>query len=402
MGSFRVPSVAALPSLFYPSGKVSATYSKNMKQLFTTIITSILVFAGFNGSARAVRISESFNFQQQVQQGDAETVFRTAYSLYRERKYDEALAKSTEAATLNPNDYRPRALTAYVYLAQKKWKNASDAFAEAIRLEPKVREIYLAKAEVDRFRNANDEAIAACRKAMEVDPNYAAAYAMLGDLLRYRKGKEAEAIDTLRTAIKLDPKLSEPYESLGGLLAQQKDEKGAEEIYRQGMAADPKHMAGRFDLGRLLLKQNRLTEARQIWEGRTSDEDHAFPSFIEVLKRAENLKRATDQLAQKPNDPEALVDMGMAVMEGDHWVIDFRQKRALVYFRKALQLKPDFARAQYGIVKAYIQGVDGAVDEKKIVDRELAKLRKLDPALAAELDEYRKTYVSGLQAAPVN
>jgi tetratricopeptide (TPR) repeat protein len=361
-----------------------------MKQLFT-IIASIVVLFALNVSASALPIPKL------QQQADAETVFRTAYSLYRERKYDEALAKSIEAATLNPNDYRPRALTGYVYLAQRKWKNASDAFAEASRLQPQVKEIYLAKAEADRFRNATDDAMAACRKAIEVDPNYVAAYALLGNLLAQRKGKEAEAIEVLQTAIKLNPQLPEPYETLGRLFSVQKNDKAAEEIYRQGMAADPKHMAGRFDLGRMMVKQNRLTEARQLWEGRTSDEDRVMPNFIVELTRAESLKRATDALAQKPNDPGALVDMGMAVMEGDHWVIDYRQKRALVYFRKALELKPDFAKAQYGICKAYIQGVDGTKDEQKIVDQELARLRKLDPALAAELDNYRKTYVSGLQ-----
>jgi hypothetical protein len=44
--------------------------------------------------------------------------------------------------------------------------------------------------------------------------------------------------------------------------------------------------------------------------------------------------------------------------------------------------------------------VDGTKDEKKTIDQELAKLRKLDTALAAELDEYRKKYVSGLRVDP--
>jgi hypothetical protein len=121
-----------------------------------------------------------------------------------------------------------------------------------------------------------------------------------------------------------------------------------------------------------------------------------------MLTRAENLKRAKEELARKPNDPDTLVEMGLAVMDGDHWVVDGRQKRAMVYFRKALELKPGFARAQYGVVKAYIQGVDFAKDESKKVDAELAKLRKLDAELAAEMEEYRKTYVSGLVGTPIN
>ena len=77
------------------------------------------------------------------------------------------------------------------------------------------------------------------------------------------------------------------------------------------------------------------------------------------------------------------------------------QKRALAYFIEALRLRPNFAWAQYGIVKAFIQGVEGSKDEKKTVDRELVKLRQLNPKLADELEDYRKKYVGGLVGSPV-
>jgi hypothetical protein len=67
-----------------------------------------------------------------------------------------------------------------------------------------------------------------------------------------------------------------------------------------------------------------------------------------------------------------------------------------VYFRKALELKPNYPQAQYGICKAYIQiaAIDRA--ESKTADREVAKLYQLSPTLAAELEEYRKHYVAGI------
>jgi len=338
--------------------------------------------------------------QQQPQSGETDNLLRAAYALYGRGKFDEALANLNKAAALSPNDFRPLALSGYVYSAQRKMKSSSEAFAAAIRLQPQRKELYLAKAETDYLRNAQEEALEACRKATAIDPNYAEAYAMIGDLLKFDEKRRAEAIAALRSAIKINPQLPQPYDDLGGILESAKDEKGAEEVFRQGLAADPKHMGGRFALGRMLVKQGRLSEARELWEGRNSNEDRTYPQFIELLKRAENLKRATDGLAKNPNDPDALVDMGLAVMDGDSWVIDGRQKRALVYFNAALRLRPNFARAQYGIVKAFIQGV-GPKDEKKIVDRELAKLRQLDPRLADELEEYRKKYVGGLIGTPV-
>jgi hypothetical protein len=44
--------------------------------------------------------------------------------------------------------------------------------------------------------------------------------------------------------------------------------------------------------------------------------------------------------------------VGIAVMNGDSWVVDGCQKRAIELFKKALVIKPDYPRAQYQIVKA--------------------------------------------------
>lgn len=339
--------------------------------------------------------------QIETQTTETDKLLREGADLLRQGKFDEALANSAKAAALSPNDFRPQLLAAYAYSGQRKLKSASESFAAAIHLQPQIKELYLDKAQVDYLRNAPDEVVAACRKAVELDPHYAEAYLMIGSVLRFNDKKREEAIAALQKVIELKPKTPEAYDYLGEVFENAKDNKRAEEVFRQGMAADPKHMAGRFYLGRMLVKQGRLEEARQLWEGRTSDEDRTFPNFIAVLKRAENLKSATDALAKKPKDPAALIDMGFAVMEGDSWIVDGRQKRAIVYFRQALELKPDSARAQYGIVKGYIEIADVFKDENKSVDAELEKLRKLDAKMADEMEAYRKNYHGALRAFPV-
>ena len=296
-------------------------------------------------------------------------------------------------------DFRPPYIAGVVYMAQWKMKSASDAFARVILLNPDNKRVYYFKATADRYRNARDEAIAAARKAIELDPLFAEAYTLLAEVLGTGDKDRKEAIEAYRTAIRLKPDLLTAYDQLGMLLSVTEDEKGAEEVYRKAMALDPKKMACRFALGRLLVKQERLAEARAVWDGRTSDTDNTFPNFITLLERAEKLKQATDALAQKPNDPEALLQMGLMVMDGESWVVDGRQDRAIVYFRKALAAKPGFARAQYAICKAYVQIADTYKDKNKTVDQELAKLRKLDVKLADEITEYRKTYSGGLKAA---
>ncbi len=242
----------------------------------------------------------------------------------------------------------------------------------------------------------NDQALAAAKKAIALDPKNAEAHFLVGSLLKWDKKREREAIAAFETAIALNPNLVAAYEDLGRPMLDTKRPKEAEAIYRKGMELDPKHQVGRFAIGRMLVERGQLKEARELWEGRASDEDDTMPSFIETLTRAENMQRAKAAIAAKPNDPDALVDMGMAVMDGSHWVMDDRQKQAIVFFKKALKAKPDYPRAQYQIVKAYIQLANFDEKENKNVDRELAKLRKLDPNLAAEMDQYRRDYVGGI------
>lgn len=322
-------------------------------------------------------------------------------SFYRERKYDDALVHFAKAARLSPQNFRPHALMGVVYQAQRKMKDASEAYAKAIQLNPNEKQLYLSKSKVDFFRMAMDEVIVACQKALDLDPNLAEAWVRLGHALSADEKRRKEAINAYRAALKLDPSNLEIYEPFGELLEEMKDLKGAEDVYRQGIAADPEKMEGRFALGRILVEQGRLVEARKLWNGRTSDDDSTYPNFITELDRAEKLKRATDTLAKKPNDPIALVEMGFAVMDGDYWVGDGRQERAMTYFQQALKINSRYARAQYGICKGYIQLAASNDQHKKDVDRELEKLRKLDVALTKELEEYRKTYRAGIQGTPI-
>ena len=343
-------------------------------------------------------VPSQVNGQDPTQLNEADALVDAAFKLYERGQLEEALANATKAKQLNKTDFRPYAIAGLVLLAERKPENASKEFASAVRLAPKRKELHALKAKADASRGAINEAITSARKALEIDPDYGEAYAMVGEGLGNDNRFQAEAIEAYQSALKINPNLLMVYEPLGQLFVDAKDLTKAEDIYRQGMAIDPTHMSGRFQLGRLLVKQARLTEARQLWEGRTSDEDKRTPSFFTLLTRAENLKRASETLAVKPDDPGALLEMGLAVMDGDSWAIDGRQERAIVYFKKALAIQPGFVKAQYNIVKAMVQYL--AKDDQNL-NYELTKLRQLDASLAKEMEEYRRTYEGALIASPL-
>jgi len=86
-------------------------------------------------------------------------------------------------------------------------------------------------------------------------------------------------------------------------------------------------------------------------------------------------------------------------MDGDSWVVDGRWEKAILYFKKALELRPSFAKAQYAICKAYVEMANLSNDREKnrILDQELEKLKKLDVRMAQDIIEYRRTYSGGLR-----
>lgn len=367
--------------------------------MFTKFITFIFVLIGLvvfsNDSANGAVIETKISTHSKVD--DFDTIIQSAYDLYREKRFEESLAKCKIAAELRPKDPRPHFVTGLVYMAKWEMKKASDAFAQAIELAPKEKVFYVSKSQADRFRNARDEAVAAARKAIELDSKYARAYITLGDALSIGAKDYTEVIEAFQRAVELAPNDLFALRELGRFYGYAKNEKGAEEVFRKVMGLDPNKMEGRFDLGRLLVSQGRLKEAREIWNGRTTDKDNTHPNFILVLERAERKLAAETAFAKTPDDPIVLVELGLAIMDGPSWVVDGRQEKAITHFRRALSLKPDLASAQFAICKALVQQADTNGSKNPQLDLELEKLRTMDPRLANELIEYRRTYSGGLR-----
>ncbi len=367
------------------------------------LVGVVLIFTVASSAALDLRVEHHSPVGILSDEGrdDFDKLLVEAWKLYQEHKYDEAIKVCEKLIVLRPDDNRGYAIAGVVYMGQWKMQEASDTLALAIKFSPRNPVLHYTKARADRFRNAKEDGLLSVRKAIELKPDYAEAYLLLGDLLGIGGKNFAEQITAFRKAIELKPDLLPAYSELGRVLEYSGDEKGAIDAYQKAISLDPNKSAGLFDLGRLLVKQNRLKEARDLWEKRPPDsKDKTFPNFITVLERAEKQEAARVEYEKNANDPDAVVQMGLATMDGDHWVVDGRQEKAIVYFRKALAIKPSFAMAQHAICKAYVQIADTYKSKNKELDEELTKLRTMDSKLADEIVEYRKTYQGGLRGVP--
>src|SRR5262245_22469446 len=390
--------------------------SSGREQSMKTIATSLFLTLVLLSPAYAAAQIETGDRQhtQTTQKAANETqspeeLFKTATALLDKGRIDEAQTILKSLADAHPDQPSVHYALALSYYRQEKYKSASEALARVLHLRPDAKGVYLLKASLDLRRGALPEALQTCQDAIKVDPSSADAYRLMGQIQDALE-KGSEAIESFRKATQLAPNSAESFVLLGAALSREKTVGSAQEVvdaYSKAIEVDPKHQAGRFELGRFLVKQGKLVEARKIWEGRTSDEDNTYPNFIELLERAENLQRAQKAIAEAPNDPATLVQYGNAIMAGDAWVVDRRQEKALPYFKEAIKLDPKNAEAHYALGRCYVELAHSLLtkDPKKLkaeANDELSVLRRLNPSLASKLQAYIAEGPGGLSGTPVN
>lgn len=117
------------------------------------------------------------------------------------------------------------------------------------------------------------------RKAVQVDPDFAEAYANLG-LLLDKQGVSNAAEICYRRSVELNPAYPETHLNLGALLAKKKRFSEAEASYGQAIALSPHSPAGWSNLGVLYASTKREEEAEQCYRTAMSlDERYATARF---------------------------------------------------------------------------------------------------------------------------
>jgi len=221
-------------------------------------------------------------------------------------------------------------VNAYKAQQAKDFDKAAELYRKAIELDPNYAAAYnnlgTALSDLKRY----DEAEVAYRKAIELDPNDALTYnnlgAALNDLKRY---DEAEAI--LRKALELDPNDALAYTNLGAALRELKRVDEAETILRKALELDPNDALAYNNLGAALNDLKRYDEAEAI------------------LRKA---------LELNPSNALAYNNLGAALSDLK------RYDEAEVAFCKAIELDPNYASPYYNLacLESIRNNTDAAIE----------------------------------------
>jgi TolB-like protein/DNA-binding winged helix-turn-helix (wHTH) protein/Tfp pilus assembly protein PilF len=141
---------------------------------------------------------------------------------------------------------------------------AKEYAEHAAAIDASVPQIHFVRAQIELFRGRHDEAAAAATTAIELDPNYADAYALLAWILHYA-GRHDLAEQALDEALKRNPRSSASYREIAGEIAfATRRYHEAAQQFEAALDRNPAHTRARLWLAVTLARLGREDEA--AWE----------------------------------------------------------------------------------------------------------------------------------------
>ncbi|WP_373537209.1 tetratricopeptide repeat protein [Microcoleus sp.] len=204
-------------------------------------------------------------------------------------------------------------VVAETYYSQGDLAAAVAACRRALELQPDWAAAYVTMGNVQQATGQIEEAMRFYSEAIALNPDFAEAYANLGSML-YKQGRLVEATVNYQKAIELKPTLAAAYWNLAGAMKQQGQFDAAVAYEQKALELNP-HLAQvdfYINLGDKLARQGKLDEAVAAWQ------------------------RA---IAFKPDLPEAYCQIGIILRHQGKF------KDAIPNLQKALEIKPDFISA---------------------------------------------------------
>ena len=202
-------------------------------------------------------------------------------------QFEEAIATYRSVVRSLPENRKAVRNLSLLFYKLKRLAEANEILSAAVLRWPTDSELHFYLGVVRAELDEKDAAIAAYRRAIEINPEFAEALANLGLLLN-GKGLRAEAISIYRQSISLQPNNPEVHCNLGSALSEDGLLDEAMNCYRRAIEINPEFANAHYNMGNAMRAQRRHEEAVQC--------------FLTALKAQPDLVQAFSNLAMSFND----------------------------------------------------------------------------------------------------
>lgn len=292
---------------------------------------------------------------------NASLYFQRAKLYFDNKDLESSFNDINRALNLDSSNADFYLLLADIHFIKKEGIKAKEVLNKCIEIDPKKTEAYLKLSEVYFLVEQYGKSIEYINQAIKIDAHNANAYFMKGMNYKYM-GDTAKAISSMQTAAEQNNDFYDAYIQLG-LMFSEKHDSLAVHYYENALRIEPKSTEALYGKAMFLQEhghpERALNDYRKIMEIDKNNYIAYFNTGFVYLVYLKKFQEATDNFTTaielNPKYYEAYCNRGIAYEKMSaspltplHLRGEFL-KMAEVDFRKALELKPDFAPAAKGI-----------------------------------------------------
>jgi tetratricopeptide (TPR) repeat protein len=190
---------------------------------------------------------------------------KTAHSLMKEERLEEALVELEAGLKLDPNSLPAHLAVAKVKFRQKQFALALDHMKDVLRLDPMHLRAHLRCSQIYLAGGDYDKALTAAEDAIRIDPKVDVPHLAAGNICLL-KGDIPRAKEHLVTALRLNPRSARARQKMAKVLERTGQIDEALGQLNAAARVEPENTAVFQDIGKLHLLRKDFSRAREAFE----------------------------------------------------------------------------------------------------------------------------------------
>ena len=372
----RIDFYPYLAKAYTQQGKFAAAISAYRKVLGTNIDRAeIYAELGLLYSKQKDSQQAAWHYQQalKLKPNWGELQYNLAVVLHQMGDWQQAIAAYNKAIAIEP-DYVAAYFNLGVLFDRKgELEAAIAAYQKVITIQPNVVRAYSNLGSAFARQHKYDQAIAIFKRGMAKDPTWGTLHNNLGQVYWFNSEPEL-ALSCFETAISLDPKMALAHHNLGRLWQQQGNTVRAIQCFKRVIQLEPNNVLAHTNYAEAQQIMGNLSATLDSWRKIISLEPDFVNAYCQnklssspqdLLEIAKLACARFLQALKQGQKPEAYHHLWRTYGYMGDVLFDFGGvKQAEIYYKRALQIKPD----------------DGTLYLK--LGNCLARQRRLDAAIA--------------------